>query len=70
MTPAVLRCGLVSQPEIAPGLTGHGHSASVRHTTVSMTPIPTDRVEIITSVQRRGHRRAGDLRLSAGPRRS
>src|SRR6516225_4021684 len=40
------------RPEIAPEPAGHSHLASVRHTTVSMSN-PADRVEIITSVQRR-----------------
>ena len=41
------------QPEIAPNRPDTvSHLASVRHTTVSMTN-PADRVEIITSVQRR-----------------
>src|SRR5262249_8129018 len=43
-----------TKTEIAPEPAGHGLPllASVRHTTVSMSN-PTDRVEIITSVQRR-----------------
>src|SRR5262252_3110465 len=46
--------GQIRSSEIAPELTGDtvSHLASVRHTTVSMTN-STDRVEIITSVQRR-----------------
>src|SRR5262252_10579371 len=46
--------GQIRSSEIAPELTGDtvSHLASVRHTTVSMTN-STNRVEIITSVQRR-----------------